>query len=102
MSSLGAEPADLRDWSTAEARRIEVNEANQIDGKDTKRAELVADGLMTVKECAEFLHLSRSTVYELMNAGELCFAKLGRSRRIPRRAVIELAARQLQGGVRAV
>ena len=77
-----------------------MNEANQIDVKDTKRAELVADGLMTVKECAEFLHLSRSSVYELMNSGDLCYAKLGRSRRIPRRAVVELAACELRGGVR--
>ena len=64
-------------------------------------AELVADGLLTVRETAAFLHLSRSKIYELMDAGELCFAKLGRSRRIPRRAVIELAARQLRGGTRA-
>ena len=77
-----------------------MNEASQIARDNADREALVADGLMTVKECAEFLHLSRSTVYELMNAGELCFAKLGRSRRIPRRAVIELAARELRGGVR--
>ncbi len=64
---------------------IDVNEANQIDGKDAKRAELVADGLLTIREVAEFLHLSRSKVYELMDAGDLCYAKLGRSRRIPRR-----------------
>jgi excisionase family DNA binding protein len=63
-------------------------------------AALVADGLLTVRECAEFLHLSRSKVYELMNAGILCYAKLGRSRRIPRRAVIELAAQELRGGRR--
>ena len=61
-------------------------------------AALVADGLLTVRECAEFLHLSRSKVYELMDTGILCYAKLGRSRRIPRRAVIELAARELKGG----
>jgi len=61
-------------------------------------AALVADGLLTVRECVEFLHLSRSKIYELMDKGELCFAKIGRCRRIPRRAVIELAARQLQGG----
>ena len=63
--------------------------------------EMVSDGLLTVQECAQFLHLSRSKVYELMDAGELCFTKLGRSRRIPRRAVIELAARGLRGGARA-
>jgi len=59
---------------------------------------LVADGLLTVREASEFLHLSRSKIYELMDSGELCFAKLGRSRRIPRRAVVELAARELTGG----
>jgi excisionase family DNA binding protein len=82
-------------------RRTDVSKANQIEGNDGRSEELVADGLLTVRECAEFLHLSRSKVYELMDAGELCFAKLGRSRRIPRRAVIELAARRLRGGVRA-
>ena len=78
-------------------------EPKEIDNRGrplADSAELVADGLMTVKECAEFLHLSRSKIYELMDAGDLCFAKLGRSRRIPRRAVIELAARQLRGGWR--
>ncbi len=59
---------------------------------------LVADGLMTVQEAAGFLRLSRSTVYTLMDQGELPFVKLGRSRRIPRRAVIQLAARALRGG----
>ncbi len=62
---------------------------------------LVADGLMTVREAAEFLRLSRSSVYALMDHGELAFVKLGRSRRIPRRAIVELAASGLQGGVRA-
>ena len=78
-------------------------EFKEMDGRQrtlADSAELVADGLLTVKECSEFLHLSRSKIYELMDAGELCFAKLGRSRRIPRRAVIELAARQLRGGWR--
>ena len=62
---------------------------------------LVEDGLMRVREACEFLRLSRSSVYALMDHGELAFVKLGRSRRIPRRAVVELAARALQGGVRA-
>jgi excisionase family DNA binding protein len=78
-------------------------EINEIDSRErtlADSAELVADGLLTVKECAEFLHLSRSKIYELMDAGELCFAKLGRSRRIPRRAVIALAAREIRGGRR--
>ena len=63
-------------------------------------AELVADGLLSVKACALFLGVSRSTVYQMMDAGLLCYAKLGRSRRIPKRAIIELAARELRGGKR--
>ena len=69
--------------------------------RKSDRAALVADGLLTVREAAAFLRISRSTLYVLMDHGELPFLKLGKSRRIPRRAVIELAARELRGGVRA-
>jgi len=62
-------------------------------------AALVEDGLMTVREAERFLHLSRSTIYLFMDRGELAFVKLGRSRRIPRLAVIELAARELRDGL---
>ena len=60
------------------------------------RADIVADGLVTVSEAASFLSLSRSTLYTLMDRGDIPFVKLGRSRRIPRRALIELAARELR------
>ena len=63
-------------------------------------AGLVAEGMMTVREVAEFLRVGRSTIYLWMDRGELCFCKLGRCRRIPRRAVVELAAGNLCGGVR--
>jgi excisionase family DNA binding protein len=66
---------------------------------ETDRTELVADGLMKVQEAAEFLRLSRSSLYAMMDAGELAFVKLGRSRRIPKRALVELAARELRGGL---
>ncbi len=65
------------------------------------RTELVAEGMLKVSEAAACLRLSRSRLYELMDAGELPFSKIGRSRRIPRRAVVELAARSLQGGTKA-
>ncbi len=61
--------------------------------------ELVADGLFTVAEAASLLRLCRSNLYSLMDRGELAYSKLGRSRRIPRRAVMALAARGLRGGL---
>lgn len=60
-------------------------------------AELVADGLVTVKSAAAFLSVARSTIYALMDSGRLPFVKLGRSRRLPRAALIRLAAENLKG-----
>ena len=60
-------------------------------------ADMVADGLMRVAEVAEFLGLSRAAVYQLMGRGELPFTKIGRSRRVPRRALVEFAASRTVG-----
>ncbi len=65
-----------------------------------REEELVADGLVRIAEAERFSGLSRSKLYELMEAGELAYVKLGRARRIPRRVLIELAARNLTGGWR--
>jgi excisionase family DNA binding protein len=59
---------------------------------------LLADGLVDVKEAAEFLSVSRTTIYALMETGQLRYVKIGKARRIPRRAMIELAAANLRGG----
>ena len=56
---------------------------------------MVSDGLDKVKEAAVFLGVSVAYMYRLMERGELPFVKLGRSRRIPHRVVVELAARHL-------
>jgi excisionase family DNA binding protein len=40
---------------------------------------------------AAFLSLSRSKVYELMGDGTLPYRKIGKSRRIPRWAMLDLA-----------
>ena len=77
------------------AQQLRVNAEQSTKGED-----LVAEGLLTIVETAEFLSISRSKLYELMDTGELQFVKLGRSRRVPRRAVVELAARGLRGGSR--
>ena len=60
--------------------------------------DIVSEGLMTVLQAAEFLSVSRSKLYAMMEAGQLPYVKLGKSRRIPRRAAIELAARCVRGG----
>ena len=59
--------------------------------------ELMRDGLDRVEAARRFLGISRSRIYELMDAGELPFVKIGRSRRIPHRALIEFAGRHLRG-----
>ncbi|HXQ20086.1 MAG TPA: helix-turn-helix domain-containing protein [Candidatus Acidoferrales bacterium] len=61
---------------------------------------MVQDGLAGVREAAQFLGLSRSTIYALMESGELSYVKIGRARRIPRRALVELAAENVHGGWR--
>lgn len=48
--------------------------------------------LMTVREVAELLRLSRTKVYELINLRELRTVKIGRCVRVPEAAVRELLA----------
>jgi len=59
---------------------------------------LMADGLLTVEEAAEFLGVSRSMLYSLMERGRLVYAKIGRCRRIPKVALVQLANSSLRGG----
>lgn len=65
-----------------------------------ERLALVADGLLTVAEAGAFLRVSRAAIYVMMQDGTLAFVKLGRCRRIPRRALVEVAAAGLRGGSR--
>jgi excisionase family DNA binding protein len=61
----------------------------------TEKMELVLDGLDRVGEVARFLKLSVSTIYGFMDRGELPYVKIGKARRIPHKAVVELAANGL-------
>jgi len=73
---------------------------NSAQGEIQSEAEqrpVTEDGFVTVGEAAKFLSLSRAKIYLMMDAGELRFAKFGKSRRIPRRALLELAERSLVG-----
>ena len=58
---------------------------------------MIASGMMTIREAAKFLRLSRSTLYVLMDEGGLCYVKIGGSRRIPLEAVHALAKSNLIG-----
>ena len=51
--------------------------------------------LLTVPEVCERLHLSRPTVYELINSGRLRSFKVGKARRIPVQALGEYIDRRL-------
>jgi excisionase family DNA binding protein len=56
-------------------------------------ADLAQDGFVSVREAGKFLGLSRAKIYSLMDSGELRYAKFGKSRRVPRRALAEYAQR---------
>ena len=64
-----------------------------------KDEKLVADGLVSIDEAMTFLSVGRSTLYELMERGLLSYAKIGRCRRIPKKALIDFAAAHLRGGI---
>jgi excisionase family DNA binding protein len=76
----------------APSKRIPAESQETTPGLD-----LVSEGFAKLPEAGRFLGLSRATLYSLMNNGQLPFAKLGRSRRIPWRALKEWAARGLVG-----
>jgi excisionase family DNA binding protein len=64
----------------------------------SKREMIVADGLLNIEEAKAFLKVSRSTLYLLMDTNQLAYVKLGRSRRVPRRALIDFASGGLVAG----
>lgn len=59
--------------------------------------DLVRDGLDSLQEAADFLGMSQAMLYKLMRDGRLSYVKIGRARRIPRNALIGLAAAGLVG-----
>ena len=64
---------------------VEAAEANPV----------VARGFATIEEAGDFLGLSRAKIYQLMDAGELRFARFGRSRRLPWSSLHDYAERCL-------
>ncbi len=56
---------------------------------------IMADGLMTIPEVAEFARVTRQTVYNWLNQKGLQSFKIGRNRRIPRRALLDFLGKHL-------
>ncbi len=56
------------------------------------------EGLLTVREAAQMLTVTKATVYNLMSAGKIPSTRVGRLRRIPRRALLEYLTDGLEGG----
>jgi excisionase family DNA binding protein len=75
------------------------NTVRPASGPKIEAAQVVQLGLMRVVDAAEFLGISRASLYRLMDVGEIRFVLFGRSRRIPRQELINAAARCLRGGV---
>ncbi len=58
----------------------------------------VLRSLLPIPAAAEALGISRSTLYGLMDRGELEYVKVGRARRIPAAAIERFVSRNTFGG----
>ena len=68
-----------------------------VERSQIQRGQLMPEPLLLkVEDAAYKLSLSRTKVYELMESGQLTSIKIGTARRIPRTALDEYIARQLQ------
>jgi excisionase family DNA binding protein len=72
-----------------------ANQLRVAEESTGDRASIISDGLDTVREVAAFTKLSVATIYDLMSRGELPYCKLGKSRRIPHRSVLDYVNRCL-------
>jgi excisionase family DNA binding protein len=76
--------------------KIDVGGSKDLnDAGLTPLREMVADGMVHVAEAARFLGIGKSLLYQMMEQGELAYAKIHGRRCIPRRALVELAARRV-------
>jgi excisionase family DNA binding protein len=79
--------------------------ATPVVAPDNDRADdyartILEDGLLSVKGACAFLGTGKTFVYQAMADGEIAYVVLGRKRLLPKRALIEYAARNLKGGSR--
>jgi excisionase family DNA binding protein len=64
------------------------------EAEQSRRGAAVEPLLVRVEEAARILSLSRSTIYEMMDAGELPSVRRGAARRIPVASLREWVAQQ--------
>jgi excisionase family DNA binding protein len=55
-------------------------------------------GLLTVGETTQFLKISKTTLYRLMRDGRIEYALIGKSRRVPKPAVLAFIAKHVRKG----
>jgi excisionase family DNA binding protein len=67
----------------------------------TNNETIVQEGLVTIETAMDFLDISRASLYRLINDGTLPAVKLIGARRIPRRALIDLAASRVTVGAQS-
>ena len=59
------------------------------------RVKLAEEGFLTISGAESFTGMKRSTLYNLMQDGTLPYAKVGKARRIPKKALIDFMAGNL-------
>ncbi len=70
---------------------------SEVGKPSSEPPDVLRDGFVPVSAAAKFLGISRAKVYQLMESGEILFAKFGKSRRIPLRALHRYAENCLVG-----
>jgi excisionase family DNA binding protein len=65
-----------------------------MDERQTEE-QLLEGGFDRAADVSKYLNVSIAQVYLMMAKGELPFTKIGRCRRVPHKAVVALAARNM-------
>jgi excisionase family DNA binding protein len=84
---FGIEPKNEAQWDILMNARMQFYPNPLPKPYTAEETDLFSEGLMTIAEAAKHLSLNRATIYRAMERGELVFCKMGKSRRIPRKAL---------------
>ena len=89
---------NMRDFfsSILQVSNNRIGDCEEMD--HSLQAQAHKEGLATVRQVAEFLSLSRSTIYNLMEKGDLGWVHIGKARRITWAEVDRLVAKNTMGG----